>query len=310
MMQLLAGSGPYAITKTWYVDGTATDVGAVTIGITDGNGDTVITAGTATTNNSNGTYTYSLADQANPDQLTLTWTRVTTGADLVDRVELVGGWLFTEAQARSFAAKADTTSALIPLASSTEYTDAMIADERARIGDNLEYWTGRSWIPRYARVEVPGSGTGYQSLRTGRCRTADGYALNRPARLNDIAELLSVTVNGTAVDVADVEIDQLRSWLVRPAGIFASSATADPFNVVVEYVYGMPYQVDDVDRIALKLLVDRLVPSAFPDRALRWDGADGSSLSLVQAGGPLRNVSRLPEVNQWVTDHNHKILVG
>jgi len=308
-MQLLAGAGPYALAKTWYVDGTPTDVGAVTIGIVDGNGDVIVAAGTSTTNNANGTYTYSLADQAAPDQLTLTWTRVSTGADLVDRVELVGNWLFTEAQARTFAAKADATSALIPLASSTEYPDPMIADERARICDDLEYWTGRGWVPRYARLELVGTGTAALELRNGICRTADAYMLNRPGRLNDIAILLNVTVGGSTVSVADVEIDTLRGNLIHKSGFWTNGIITNPYNVVVEYVYGLPFTTDGVDRIALKLLIDRLVPSAWPDRVLSADTEYGTT-RLIQPGGPMGNVSRLPEVNDWVNRHNYKVLVG
>jgi hypothetical protein len=309
MQQLLAGAGPYALTKTWYVNGTPTDVGAVTIGIVDGNGDTVVAAATSTTNNSDGTYTYSLADQANPDQLTITWTRSGTGADLVDRVELVGNWLFTEAQARTFAAKADATSALIPLASSTEYPDATLADERARIGDDLEFWTGRAWIPRYARVEIAGNGAARLPLGNGVCRTADGYGLNRPARLADIDQLLTVTVDGTALDLDNIDVDPIRAHLIHKAGTFSPATSASPFNIVIEYVYGMGYAVDGVDRIAMKLLVDRLVPSAYPDRALRIEGEYGT-MQLIAPGGPMKNVSRVPEVNDWVMRHDHRVLVG
>ena len=148
MSQLLAGAGPYTLIKSWYVDGTATDVGDVTIGVVDGNGDTIVAAVTATTNNADGTYTYSLADQPNPDQLVIPWTRADTSADLIDRIELVGNWLFTEAQARAFHAKADAASALKPLNSEGEYPDDVIADERLRIQDDLESWTGPSWVPR------------------------------------------------------------------------------------------------------------------------------------------------------------------
>jgi hypothetical protein len=309
MMQLLAGAGPYALTKTWYVDGSPTDVGTVTVGIVDGNGTEVVAAGTATTNNADGTYSYSLADQANPNHLVITWTRTSTGADLTDRVELVGNWLFTESQARSFAAKADATSALKPLASETEYPDAIIADERTRIADDLEYWTGRSWIPRYARVELSGNGTSSLQLRKGVCRTSDGYVLNAPGRSNDIAVLLSASVGGTAVTLSNIEIDPIRENLIHKAGVWTAATVADPYNVVVEFVYGPPYLVDGVDRIAMKILVDRLVPSAYPDRALRIDG-DYGSMQLVQPGGPMKNVSRVPEVNQWVQAHNHKVLVG
>lgn len=310
MTQLLAGAGPYLLTKTWYVDGTPTNVGTVTIGITDGNGDSVVAGGTATTNVGSGVYTYQLADQANPDLLKITWTRSDTSADLADRIELIGAWLFTEAQARTFGAKADATSSLIPLASSTEYTDAMLADGHERIVADFEAWTGRSWIPRYCRLELPGSWSSTLSLSRGRARTSDGFNLHRPGHLNDIAQVLSVTVSGESVSVGSVQVDPLRECLIHDTGTFAGSSTQDPFNVVVEYVYGLPYPTDGADQIALRLLVDRLVPSPYPSLALRWDLADGSSMSLVQPGGPMRNVSRVPEVNQWVNAHNYRVLVG
>jgi hypothetical protein len=309
MSQLLAGTGPFALTKTWYVDGTATDVGDVTVGITDGNGDEIVAAGTATTNNADGTYSYTLADQANPDQLKITWTRTSTGADLVDNVELVGNWLFTEAQARAFGAKADATSALKPLASETEYPDSTISDERARIADDLEFWTGRAWIPRYARIELNGNGRTWLNLRDGICRTSDGYTLNRPAKYADIGKLLSVAVDGTAVTLTDLEVDQTRAWLLHKNGSFTAGTVTTPYNVVVEYVYGLPYISDGADRIALAELLDRLIPSGAPDRALRWDMPDGSSMSMVQPGGPMDNVSRLPHVNAWVKQHNYRLYI-
>lgn len=312
MSQLLAGGGPYTLTKTWFVNGTQSDVGTVTIGIIDGNGDEVVAAGTATTESGTAettSYSYSLASQANPDQLKVTWTRSDTSAILVDRIEVVGNLLFTETQARAFGAKADATSALKPLAAAAEYPDATLTDERDRIIDDLEYWTGRAWIPRYARLELNGNGGSILPLKNGLCRTADGYGLNRPARLNDIAALLSVTISGTAATLADIEVDSLRGNLVHTTSSWTVGTVTAPFNVVVEYVYGMPFPVDGVDRIALKILVDRLVPSAYPDRALRIDGEYGS-MQLIQPGGPMKNVSRVPEVNDWVRRHDHRVLVG
>jgi hypothetical protein len=308
MSQLLAGAGPYTLTKTWYVDGTATDVGAVTVGIVDGNGDEVVASGTATTNNADGTYDYSLADQASPDQLKVTWTRSDTGADLADRIELVGNWLFTEAQARAFNAKADATTALKPLASSTEYPDATLADERERILADLEQWTGRGWVPRYARLELPGNGYTALSLNGAFCRTSDGYPLHRPGKFNDIGYILTATDSGTAVTVANIKIDPTRNVLIRTDTSWNTPTTTSPHNVVVEYVYGLPYLVDGVDRIAMKLLIDRLVPSAFSDRALSV-ATDFGTTQLVTQGGPMGNVSKVPEVNQWVRDHDYRIFL-
>ena len=308
MSQLLAGTGPYTLIRHWEVDGTDTDVGDVTIGVVDGNGDEIVAASTATTNNADGTYTYSLADQANPDQLKITWTRADTSADLVDRVELVGNWLFTEAQARPFRAKADAASALIPLASATEYPDDVIANARLDILDDLEQWTGRSWVPRYCRVELAGRGSPILPL-SGIARTSDGFPLNRSGRSTDIAQLLTLTVGGTSQTVSNYVLDPIGNNLISKGGAFPSATRSDPFNVVVEYVYGMPTIVDGVDRIALKLLVDRLVPSAFPDRALSVD-TDFGTTRFVQPGGPQDNKSRVPEVNSWVRDHNYRLPLG
>lgn len=308
MNQLLAAAGPYPLTKTWYVGGTPTDVGAVTIGIVDGNGDVVVTPGTATTNNADGTYDYTLADQPNPDVLTVTWTRTDTSADLVERVELVGAWLFTEAAARSFGAKADAASGLIPLDDEGEYPDDVIADERASIAELLENWTGRGWIPRYCRLELSGNGTNWLDLGEGFARTADGYALHRPGRFSDVGQLLSVSVGGSSQTVGDYRIDTYRNALISTNETFTVATSDDPFNVVVEFVYGLPYIVDGVDRIGMMMLVDRLVPSD-TDRVLSQDNGYGQ-VRYVQPGGPNMNRTRLPEVNEWVMAHDARVMIG
>lgn len=306
--QALAGGGSTTLTLTWYdQSGTPTDVGPVTIGVVDGNGDTVVASGTATVNNGGGTYTYTLADQSNPDHLTVTWTDSDTGDTRVHRLEVVGAWLFTEAQARQFRAKADAAAKDKPLASETEYPDSVIAEERARILGDLERWTGRGWVPRYCRLELAGTGDYDLPLVYGLARTADGYILDRPGRLWDIGQILSVTVGGSSVAIGNVKVDG--SALVRTDAAWTKATRSDPLNVVVEYVYGPPYAVDGVDRIALSLLVDRLVPSPFPDRTLSATTEFGT-VRYVQPGGPQNNVSRLPEVNEWVRAHDVKVDVG
>lgn len=303
MSQILANAGQVTLTLTWYVSGTPTDVDDVTIGIVDGNGATVVSAGTATTNNEDGTYTYQLADQANPKILTVTWTDTSSGDTRVDRIEVVGGWLFTEAQARAFRGKDNAASAVVPLASSSEYTDATIAAERSRLTDDLEYWTGTGWVARYARIVASGTGSTILDLSKGKCQTADGVHLHRPGRLNDISDILTVTIDGTTVDADTVTVDGRHLHL--PSYWTASST---PFNVAVEYVYGFPYLVDGVDRIALMELVDRLVPSAVPDRVLSHDGEYGTT-RFIQPGGPMGNVSRLPQVNDWVARHDRRVWI-
>ena len=299
-LQLTANAGPYSLTKTWYVDGTATDVGAVTIGVTDGNGDTVVASSTATTNNADGTYTYSLADQTNVDILKATWTRSDTSADLVDaRVEIVGGVLFTEAQARAHDSSA--------MSNTTTFTDAMIADERTRITDDLEQWTGRSWIRRYCRAEFAGTGSRTLYMVDGNPRLADGTRLNRPGRLRDIVQVLSVTVNGTSVSTGNVVVDGDR--LIRTDTAWSSPTASNPLNVVVEWEYGVEPSTNGVDRIGLLLLRDRLVASAVPDRALSYSDELGT-IRYVQPGGPMNNRTGLPEVNAWVQGNDVRFPVG
>lgn len=306
MNQVVANAGSVTLTKTWYQSGTPTDVDEVTIGIVDGNGTTVVAAGTATTDNNNGTYTYTLADQTTPTILIATWTDTSTGDTRVDRLEVVGNLLFTENQARTFAAKADATTTLIPLASSTEYPDATISDERARLTDEFERWTGRSWIPRYARVELAGSGSYGLALDGGNCRTSDGEYLSRPGRTMDISTVISASVGGTSVSTANIVVEG--DVLYRTDGVWTKPSITDPLNVTLEYVYGLPYLADGVDRMALKLLLDRLVPSAFPERATRAE-TDWGSTSFIQPGGPMNNMTRIPEVNEWLANHNYKMMV-
>ena len=299
MTQLVAQRGPYSLTHTWYVDGTATDVGAVTIGVTDGNGDTTVAASTATTNNADGTYTYSLADLSTVDYLTATWTRSDTGADIVTRIEVAGDFLFTEAQARAHDSSA--------LSNTTTFTDAMIADERARITDDLEQWTGRSWVPRYCRAEFAGTGTYDLWLADGSPRLSDGTRLFRPGRTADIATVLSVTVGGTAVSTANVVVDGPR--LIRTDSTWTTPTRSNPKNVVVEWEYGLPAGVAGSDRIGMMLLRDRLVASAIPDRALSYSDELGT-VRYVQPGGPMGNKTGLPEVNAWIREHDVRLPVG
>lgn len=293
---------------TFGVDfGTGSSLGAVTVDITRGDGSSLVSAG-STTDNTDGTYSYALTAALNDrlDLLRLVWTVTSTSELVVTHEEIVGSLLFTIAGARGFKAKADATSALKPLGNSSEYTDTMIALQRDEITDLLEGWTGRSWIARYARVELSGRG-GYElDLADGQCRTANGNYLRRPGRLNDISQILSVTADDTTVATSNFVIRDRK--LRRTDNTFPIGTIADPFNVVVEYVYGLPYTSDGVDRIAQLLLVDRLVPSEVSDRALSVDSEYGT-VRLVQPGGPMDNVSRIPEVNEWVNRQDSRLWI-
>lgn len=303
--RITAGAGPYSLTHTWYVDGTATDVGAVTIGITDGNGDAVVAPGTGTTNNGDGTYTYSLASQTDPAFLVASWTRSDTSATLKAPIEVVGGFLFSEAQVRAFDAKSNGTGAL---SSASEYTDAMIAESRERITDLLESWTDRSWIPRYCRLELPGNGRREILARDGDARLSDGSAISRPGKNTDIISILSASVGGTAVTTSNVKVDPTNGAFYRTDGSWSSATSSNPRNVVIEYSYGQAYPVDGVDRIAMMLMIDQLVPSAISDRATTF--TDELGTLRFETPGRGGAVSTIPEVNAWVKSHSVRIPLG
>lgn len=254
MSTVVKNTGPYVLTKTWMVDGDATDVGTVTIGIVDATGTDVVASGTATTNNADGTYTYSLASQSACKLLTITWTRSDTSAALVDTLEVTGGRLFTEA-----AARAETiTGAQTPLSNTSTYPDATIATIHDEIVDAFEAECSRSFIPRYCRINLPGNGTYRLPIQDGRARTSTGRRLPRPGWLNDIATVISVTVDGTAVTTTNVIIDG--AALYRTDAAWALPATTLPLNVVVEYEYGLD-PTPEATRHALKTLLHNAVPS-------------------------------------------------
>ena len=288
------------ITYTIYQDGSATDIGTVTIGIVDANGDTVVAAGTAVTDNADGTYEHAITSPSEPNVYYVTLTE--SGGDAVTvPVEVSGALLFAEHHARAFAAKANGTG---PLASATEYTDAMIADERNAISDLLEDWTNRSWVPRYCRKTFVGSGERSLWLSDGNPITSAGEHLHRPGSNNDVRTIISCTINGTAVTASNIQFDPTTGHLWRTDGVFTAGTSTNRYNIVLEYTYGTHPETDSARRIGLLLAVDRLVPSAISDRATSF--TDELGTLRFETPGRFGNVSTLPEVNHWVKTHSLK----
>jgi len=296
-MSILVDAGPHTLSWQYREDGDAADPGTTTIGIVDGNGDVVVAAGTATSGTGTDPRTYSLAAIDNPTELLATWTY--SGGTITDRISVVGGWLFTESQARTF------DNAVLAATGTVVPSDAAIAEERDAIAADLERWTGRSWIPRYCRVEADGTGTRELWLDKGIARTADGRKLTCPGRATDTIELLSVTVNGTSVSTANVAV--LDGVLWRTDSTWTEATDSARFNVVVEFVYGVEPGTNGSDRIALTLLRDRLVPSNISDRASSFSDELGTYRFVTAGFGS--NVTSIPEVNAWVQANDRRLLV-
>ena len=257
-MSILVNTGPTTITKTWYVDGTATDVGTVTIGIDDTDGNTIVAAGTAVTDNSDGTYEYALAVQTEVKELDVTWT--SGDQALTDRINIVGGWLFTEAELRSFY-KSDLTS-------STTYPDADINAARDRIAAEFEQICGVAFVPTYRRETHAGDGTTVLKV-------------DRPY----IRAILSATISGTAQTVGNLTFDDTLPYVFHTTGTFSRSSTSKPRNVTISYRHGHQTVPPDIKRAAMILARQQLVKdvtgAGIPETASSWNDGTGQYVSFA-----------------------------
>ena len=195
--------------------------------------------------------------------------------------EILGFPLFTEAQARTFD--------IDQLSSASDYSDATILEERAKITDLLEQWTGASWTSKYNRAKMQGD--------TSRVLSVPHFNVNK---------VISVKILGETIATTNFEIDNKAGFIHRTDGFFPEPTSEYPMPVIIEYEYGWDYIKNGVDRIALKLLLDRMISTNIPDRATSFNDELGN-ISLVTQGGGFKNPTRLPEVNQWIEENSEKV---
>jgi hypothetical protein len=272
------------LTLTLYQDGTVTDLGTVTLGVVDANGDEVVASGTAVTDGSNGTYTYTLSKRTEPQFLINTWT-VSGGPTFTTYTDVQGSTLFNEAALRAFDDGAISAAA---------YTDDAVAKMHQRVVEYMESYTGRSWIRRYNRLVVGGGGSRILDLSQGVARTSSGLFLNRPGGGHDTIQILSATDSEGSVSTASIVL-QPGGLLHRTDSVWPSATVDDPLNCVVEYEYGQPYPVDGADRVAMLIAKHWLVSSRVPDVASSFNDALGTYTF---------DESRLPwEAYSWLRNH-------
>lgn len=233
--------------------------GNVTYGITDEDGNTVVAAGTvATTEAAVGYYTFVLPPQTAVKRLTITWTGTWGGVvqSLVTYAEIVGNHLFTIAEARAHDGGA--------LSSTVDYPEASIRAARAGITDFFEHVTGVSFIPRYGRAVVDGS----------------GYELWLPHR--QLRTLLAGSIDGTALtvgEVADVEVyESGRMWR---SGYWGGSSWPNRRNVTVAYEHGYQAVPWDIHQAALVYLKFVLKSTDVSDRTVSWSNELGTFRQAV-----------------------------
>lgn len=265
-------AGDTTITQKFYDDGSQVDPGTVTVTATRADGTVLDSGSSAAKTGTGGTaefgYTLLAAWLATLDLIAITWTRTDTGGIVTDRVEIVGGQLFTINDMRTFddGAFADTT----------DFTNDDIADVRRDVTDYLEQATGQSWIPRFADLTL--SGDGSDEIRVPHHHISTVLA----AWIADTAL--------TAAELADLTIDG--RCIVRDSSYWTSGRR----NVRIQYEYGRPYLDNGVSHIATLLAADRL-QAANVEYETESVSDDGVTVSYAE---------EIPKVKRWIRDNTWK----
>jgi hypothetical protein len=268
-MRFLSGRA-IPLTHTFLDDETALVVPAVTVTVRDANGATVYTT-SATSSGTTWSVTVPMQTQG---VYTASWVAGTTATD-TEAFEVVGGFLFSIPEAR----KSD-----VDLTDTVRFPTADIRHYREVVEDEFERITGRSFVPRTARVEVEADDTSSLFL---------GYF--------DVSALAAVEGPSGPVDIA--------GWAVDSAGsVRAPYVLTDGDRYTVTFVYGFPQVPEDVKRAGLLRLRSLLTAerSGIPDRATAFVAAEGGNFTLATAG---RNgyETGLPDVDAVLKRYTYRI---
>ncbi len=250
-------------------DGVAADAaGAVTVGVTRADGTVLVAAGTATTKPgaTTGIYTVGLTptQTAQLDLLTATWTvGVLTAAARTTEHLVVGGFMFSVDQLRTARTGMDDVAT---------YDNPAVIAARSVVEAEAEWICARSFVPRYSRVTLNGTGestvltgiTDIRSVRSLRIYSAPGSATYTTMSAGQLAQLTWSTENGEL---------RRNDGAVFPQGYG---------TVVLEAEHGLTAPEEDMRAAAMQRCVDVLrdPDSPVPDRATRYERADGWQYDL------------------------------
>lgn len=287
-----------ALSHTFYVDETATDsTVTVTYAVADANGTAVASGNATSAGVGTGRHTFTLAAQSTLQRGTITWVGTIGGTVTteVDYYEIVGAHFFTLKEGRDSDAS---------LAEAAKYPTADIRAKRLEVEVECETICDRTFVPRYERVVLDGSGTSTLLLR-----------MTDPTRsVADLRTIRAVTM-APAVD---------ETFVAFTAGQLAALAwTADGSvrrtdgavfteglrNVVVEFEYGLDRPPGDLVPAALTRLRSRLNfnKNGIPDRASSFTMAEGGTFRLDMPGA---FKTGLPEVDAIYSRYSRRSTGG
>lgn len=262
--RILAGT---AATLSWQyldADGEPADPGTTTIGVTKADGTSVVSPGTPTVEDGTArTKSLTAAQTASLDVLVATWTA--GGVDYTTTAEIVGGYYFTITDLRAREAMA--------LGDGQKYPTADLQALRREVEDEFEEIAGVSFVPRYTRRRLDGTGTPCLLLPTP-----------FPRSVTAVSELAS---DGTATAWSAQEVAAIRT--VDVVGEVYSPLRSFPCgtqNLIVGWEHGYDRAPADVRQAAMLRIRQRATrpTSAVPDRAQTFQIDGGSVYRLDQAG--------------------------
>lgn len=263
---------PGDISATWELDGAVVDPGTVTVTITrDSDGSTVVSgAATSGTGAVARTYTLTPAQTAQLDLLKAVWTSGNDGSTVTTYAEVVGGYLFSIAQARLMS----------PLQDTATYPTEQLLLYRVMAETALEDICGVSFVPRYTREQAHIAS--YGILETSRRLVRTVRQITTWQSVNGVGQQVPLpTLAGYQVVATDqVFMPVLWSWWSMP--------------IYIAYEHGYNEPPPRVGRAALLLARRWIVESPWDERLTGFRSREGGEMTILTASHT--NAFDLPEV--------------
>lgn len=299
-VDLLVNTGPTPLDQQWDVNGTPGDVGDLTFEVRTADG--AVQASGATTKTGTGAstlYSFDLANQTELTRLKLTYAKaLAPTVKLVHYIEVFGSQLFTERDARG----SQITGQQEPFADEGDFPDSEIARWRLLIGDKFESKTGRSWVRRYCRTAVAGTGTPFLRPMRGRARDWEGRGIAGEGRHRDIIRVVSAEISGDPIDPTEIVCDG--GQLIYKSGIWTSRSWNDPLNILVSYEYGVDPPDSEAHEHAISMLHANALPSNISSAAEGFQN-DAGNLRVTENGWVYPS-----PVWEWLSRNNGKLLMA
>lgn len=276
-MQRILVDTQATLTTTFEVDGTPTDPSpaTATVVVTRDDGTEVYNGAATRTGTGAFSYTLSAADNDQFDILTVAWT--SSLGTLTSMTEVVGGFLFTVADARR----------LKPLQDTVKYPADRIIEARTLAETALEDLCGVAFVPRYTRETFSGNGSTTLLLRPR------------------ATAIRSVTSDGTVYTTTEITglVPQQTGAIYNP-----NRWTLGYGNLSVGYVHGYASPPPRVSQACLLLAKNWLVDGPLDDRMTSMSTEDGT-FSLLTPG--LRgSFTGIPEVDACVQTYGLAVAVA